>query len=56
MAARGPDTDRDILTPGTPPPMLFHGRPGRITSPAVPHILMDWVGLEDESASSAVGY
>ncbi len=56
VAYRGPDTDRDILNPETGPPMLFHGHPGRITSPAVQHILVDWVGLEDEPASFAVGY
>ena len=56
VAYRGPDTDRDILNPQTQPPMLFHGHPGRIASPAIQHILVDWVGLEDEPASFAVGY
>ncbi|MGW5339238.1 hypothetical protein ACWEQD_12540 [Rhodococcus pyridinivorans] len=56
VAYRGRDTDRDILNPQRQPPMLFHGHPGRITSPAMQHILVDWVGLEDEPASFAVGY
>lgn len=56
VAYRGPDTDRDILNPETRPPMLFHGHPGWITSPAIQHILVDWVGLEGEPASFAVGY
>ena len=42
VAYRGPDTDRDILNPQTQLPMLFHGHPGRITSPAVQHILVNW--------------
>ena len=56
MADRGSDTDRDILNPHTGTPMLFHGHPGRTTNPAIQHILVDWVGLEDEPASFAVGY
>ncbi|ETT28373.1 hypothetical protein RR21198_1025 [Rhodococcus rhodochrous ATCC 21198] len=56
VAFRGADTDRDILDPQAQPPMLFHGHPGRITSPAIQHILVDWVGLEDEPASFAVGF
>ncbi|SUF08979.1 Uncharacterised protein [Rhodococcus gordoniae] len=56
VAYCGADTDRDILNPHTQPPMLFHGHPGRITSAAIQHILVDWVGLEDEPVSFAVGY
>lgn len=56
VAFRGHDTDRDILTPDPQPPLLFHGHPGRITDPAVQHILVDWVGLENEPASFAVGF
>ncbi|WP_245687838.1 hypothetical protein [Rhodococcus phenolicus] len=55
-AYHGTDTDRDILSPETQPSTLFHGHPGRTTSPAVQHIFVDWVDLEDEPASLAVGY
>jgi hypothetical protein len=54
VAFRGQDTDRDILNPA--PALLFHGHPGRITDPTLQHILVDWVGLEDEPASFAVGF
>jgi len=56
VADRGSDTDRDIINPHTGTPMLFHGQPGRTTNPAIQHILVDWVGLEDEPASFVVGY
>lgn len=41
---------------GTRPPMLLHGHPGRSTSPTMQHMLVDWVGLEDEPARFAGGY
>ena len=56
VAYRGQDTDRDILNPAARPALLFHGHPGRITDPTLQHVQVDWVGLEDEPASFAVGF
>ncbi|ELB92780.1 hypothetical protein Rwratislav_12358 [Rhodococcus wratislaviensis IFP 2016] len=56
VAYRGTDTGRDILGPGTRPRVLYQGHPGRITDSTVQHILVDWVGLENEPASFAVGF
>lgn len=56
VAYRGQDTDRDILNQAAQPALLFHGHPGRITDAPLQHIRVDWVGLEDEPASYAVGF
>jgi hypothetical protein len=56
VAYRWQDTDRDILNPASQPALLFHGHPGRITDPTLQHVQVDWVGLEDEPASFAVGF
>lgn len=56
VAYRGQDDDRDILNQSAPPALLFQGHPGRITDATLQHILVDWVGLEDEPASFAVGF
>ncbi|ORM38110.1 hypothetical protein [Williamsia sp. 1135] len=53
---RGQDDDRDILNKAARPALLFHGHPGRITDATLQHIRVDWVGLEDEPASFAVGF
>ena len=35
---------------------LYPGHPGRVASADIRHVLVDWVGLEEEPASFIVGY
>ena len=36
--------------------VLYHGHPGRIWFTDRPHVMVNWVGLEDDPESFAVGY
>ena len=48
--------EREIYEEHTRPRTLCSGHPGRITDPTGQHIRVDWVGLEHEPISYAVGF
>ena len=54
----GEDSDRDVLLPEhrSAGRFLRHGHLGRLTSIEMPHVQIDWVGLEDEPVSFGVGF
>lgn len=54
----GAPTDRDILDERRRRQgrRLEYGHPGRLTSIAMPHVQIDWLGLEAEPISFGVGF
>ncbi|GAA1623930.1 hypothetical protein [Actinoplanes couchii] len=52
-------TDDLIVGMGDPPPAcdrLWHGHPGVIWEPAMQHVQVAWVGLEDTVQSFGIGF
>lgn len=52
----GPDDAQGIYEEWTRPRVLKAGHPGRIFDPSIQHIRVEWVGLEHEPVSYAVGF
>lgn len=52
----GPDNSEEIYEAWSRPQVLKSGHPGRIYDPTIQHIRVEWVGLEHEPISYAVGF